>query len=148
MATRSNPVLTMLKADHKKVKTLFAEFEDATARKREDLAQTAIQELEVHAELEEGLIYPAIRAGIEDDEVMNEAAEEHHLVHVLIAELKELDPNDETFKAKFTVLSELVKHNVKEEEGEMFPKAEKAKIDWEALKAEVMERKEQLVEQA
>ena len=148
MATRSNPVLTMLKADHKKVKALFAEFEDATARKREDLAQTAIQELEVHAELEEGLIYPAIRAGIEDDEVMNEAAEEHHLVHVLIAELKELDPNDETFKAKFTVLSELVKHHVKEEEGEMFPKAEKAKIDWEALKAEVMERKEQLVEQA
>ena len=148
MATTSNPVLTMLKADHKKVKALFAEFEDATARKREDLARTAIQDLEVHAELEEELIYPAIRAGIEDDEVMNEAKEEHHFVHVLIAELKALEPSDDAFKAKFTVLGELVKHHVKEEEGEMFPRAQKAKIDWEELKAEVMERKEQLMAQA
>ena len=148
MPTSSTSVLAMLKADHKKVKALFAEFEDATARKREDIAQTAIQELEVHAELEEGLIYPAIRAGIEDDEVMNEAQEEHHLVHVLIAELKELEASDETFKAKFTVLGELVKHHVKEEEGEMFSSAQKAKIDWEDLQAEVMARKEQLLARA
>ena len=79
---------------------------------------------------------------------MNEAHEEHHLVHVLIAELKKLDSNDEIFKAKFTVLGELVKHHVKEEEGEMFPQAQKAKIDWEELKAEVMERKEQLMARA
>jgi hemerythrin superfamily protein len=148
MATSSNPVLTMLKADHKKVKALFAKYEEATPRKQEDIAQTTIQELEIHAGLEEELIYPAIRAGIEDDEVMNEANEEHHLVHVLVAELKELEPSDETFKAKFTVLGELIKHHVKEEEGKMFPEAQKAKIDWEALKAEVMERKEQLMVQA
>lgn len=97
--------------------------------------------------MEEGLICPAIREGIEDDELMNEANEEHHLVHVLIAELKELEPSDATFKAKFTVLGELVKHHVKEEEGEMFPQAQKAKIDWEALEAEVTERKEQLIAQ-
>jgi len=135
----------MLKADHKNVKTLFAKYEDATPRKRQDIAQTAIQELEVHAELEEGLIYPAIRKGIDDKDLMNEALEEHHLVHVLIAELKELDPLDDTFSAKFTVLGEVVKHHVKEEEGEMFPQALKAKIDWEALTAEVMERKAQLM---
>ena len=75
------------------------------------------------------------------------AYEEHHLLHVLIAELKKLEPGDETFKAKFTVLGELVKHHVKEEEGEMFPEAQKAKIDWEALRMEVMERKEQLMAQ-
>lgn len=148
MATSSNPVLTMLKADHKKVKALFAEYHEATQRKQQVIAQTTIQELEIHAELEEELIYPAIREGIEDDELMNEATEEHHLVHVLIAELKELEPSDATFKAKFTVLGELVKHHVKEEEGEMFPEAQKAKIDWEALKAEVMERKEHLMAQA
>jgi hemerythrin-like domain-containing protein len=84
-----------------------------------------MHELEIHAELEEGLVYPAIRAGIDDDNLMNEANEEHHLVHVLIAELKKLDPSDETFRAKFTVLGELVKHHVKEEDGEMFPKAQK-----------------------
>ena len=148
MATQSNPVLTMLKADHKKVKALFAQYEEATPRKQQDIAQTVIEELEIHAELEEELIYPAVRKGTKDDKLMNEATEEHHLVHVLIAELKELDPRDATFIAKFTVLGELVKHHVKEEEGEMFPQAQKAKIDWEALKAEVMERKEQLMAHA
>jgi hemerythrin superfamily protein len=145
MPTTSNPVLKMLKADHKKVKALFAEYEEATPRKQQDIAQTTIQELEIHAGLEEKLIYPAIREGIDDNEVMNEAMEEHHLVHVLIAELKELEPSDDTFRAKFTLLGELVKHHVKEEEGEMFPQAEKAKIDWETLEAEVMRRKEQLM---
>jgi hemerythrin superfamily protein len=144
----SNPVLTMLKADHKKVKALFAQFQEATPRQQEDIAQTTIQELEIHAELEEGLIYPAIREGIDDDELMNEAKEEHHLVHLLIDELKELKPSDDTFKAKFTLLGELVKHHVKEEEGEMFPQAQKAKIEWEELKTEVMGRKEQLMAQA
>ena len=148
MPTTSNPVLTMLKADHKKVKALFDEYKEATPRKQHDIAQTTIAELEIHAELEEGLIYPAIREGIDDDEVMNEANEEHHLVHVLIAELKELEPSDDAFKAKFTVLGELVKHHVKEEEGEMFPQAQKAKIDWEELKTEVMERKEELMAKA
>ena len=148
MATSSNPVLTMLKADHKKVKDLFAEYQEATPRKQQNIAQTTMEELEIHAEVEEELIYPAIRKGTKDDELMNEANEEHHLVHVLIAELKKLDPSDETFKAKFTVLGELVKHHVKEEEGQMFPQAQKAKIDWEALKVEVMERKEQLMAQA
>ena len=148
MATSSNPVLTLLKADHKKVKGLFAEYQEATSRKQQEIAQTIIQELEIHAELEEELIYPAIRKGTKDNTLMNEATEEHHLVHVLIAELKEVEPSDATFKAKFTVLGELVKHHVKEEEGEMFPEAQKAKIDWEALKAEVMERKEHLMAQA
>ena len=79
------------------------------------------------------MIYPAIRKGIDDDELMNEANEEHHLVHVLIAELDKLAPADDTFKAKFAVLGEIVKHHVKEEEGEMFPHAQKADIDWDAL---------------
>ena len=148
MTISSNPVLTMLKADHKKVKALFAQFQEATPRQQEDIAQTTIQELEIHAELEEGLIYPAIREGIDDDELMNEAKEEHHLVHILIDELKELKPSDDTFKAKFTLLGELVKHHVKEEEGEMFPQAQKAKIEWDELKTEVTGRKEQLMAQA
>src|SRR6185295_15562795 len=112
---------------------------------QQDIAHTTIQELEIHAELEEELMYPAIRRGTKDDKLINGATEEHHLVHVLIAELKELEPSDETFKAKFTVLGELIKHHVKEEEGEMFPQALKAKIDWAALHAEVLKRREQLM---
>jgi hemerythrin superfamily protein len=145
MPNSSNPVLTMLKADHKTVKAFFAEYQTATPRKQDDIAQTVIQELEIHADLEERLIYPAIRAGIDDDELMNEANEEHHLVHMLIGELKKLKSSDETFQAKFAVLGELVKHHVKEEEGEMFPRAQKAKIDWDELQTKVMARKEQIM---
>ena len=93
-------------------------------------------EFEIHAELEEKLIYPAIREGIEEDAMMNEAVEEHH--HVLIKELKRLKPKGETFQAKFKVLGELVKHHIEEEEGEMLPKAEKSNIDWETLETKVM----------
>ena len=144
MPTKTNPVLAMLKEDHKKVKGLFEDYKDAHARKQQEIADTVIHELEVHTALEEELIYPAIRAQIDEDGLMNEATEEHHLLHVLICELKQRDASDEIFTAKFTVLGELVKHHVKEEEGEMFPKAQKADLDWDALNAEVHERKEQL----
>lgn len=145
MANRTNPVLAMLKEDHKKVKGLFGEYKEATARKQQEIAATVIHELDIQAALEDELIYPAIREGIDADDLMNEATEEHHLMHVLLKELKQLESDDEVFKAKFTVLGEVVKHHVTEEEGEMFPKAQKADIDWEELGAEVEHRKEQLI---
>ncbi|MGZ8366883.1 MAG: hemerythrin domain-containing protein [Nitrospira sp.] len=138
-------VIEMLKEDHEKVQGLFEEFESAEGSEQADIAATAIMELEVHAELEEKLIYPAIREQIDEDEKMNEALEEHHLVHVLIKELKKLKPKDAVFQAKFKVLGELVKHHIEEEEGEMFPKAQKSQIDWETLETTVMKRKETLV---
>lgn len=147
-AAFASGVVAMLKEDHKKVKELFEEFESAEGRERAEIAATAILELEVHAELEEKLIYPAIRQEIEEDDLMNEAIEEHHLVHILMKELKKLKPNDETFQAKFKVLGELVKHHIEEEEGEMLPKAEKSDIDWETLEATVMKRKETLLAKA
>ena len=103
-------VIDMLKEDHEKVKDLFEDFESTEGEEQADIAATTIMELEVHADLEEKLIYPAIREHIDEDEMMNEAVEEHHLVHVLIKELKKLKPKDEVFQAKFKVLGELVKH--------------------------------------
>ncbi len=141
-------VVEMLKEDHTKVKGLFEEYESAEGREAGEIAKTAIQELEIHADLEERLIYPAIRAEIDDSDMMNEAVEEHHLVHVLIAELKKLKPSDEKFHAKFTVLGELVKHHIEEEENEMLPHAEEGDIDWETLEARVMKRKETLMGKA
>ena len=138
-------VIEMLKEDHEKVKGLFEEFENAEGREQADIAATAIIELEVHADLEEKLIYPAIREQIDEDEVMNEAVEEHHLVNVLIKELKKLKPKDEVFQAKFKVLGELVKHHIEEEEGEILPKAQQSDIDWEALEAAVTKRKDTMV---
>lgn len=97
-ASTSFRVVEMLKEDHQKVKGLFEEFESAKGKEQADIAATTIMELEVHADLEEKLIYPAIREKIAEDEMMNEAVEGHHLVHVLIKELKKLKTKDEVFR--------------------------------------------------
>ena len=141
----STTVTDMLREDHKKVKGLFEEFEQAEDTKaKQQIVETALAELEVHAKLEEELIYPAIRAEIDHDDLMDEALEEHHVVHGLLGELKKMKPSDERYDAKFTVLAENVRHHIKEEESEMFPKAEDCEIDWEALCFQVVKRKEQL----
>lgn len=144
-AASASSVTDMLRKDHKKVKNLFEEFEkagNATAKQR--IVETALTEHEVHSKLEEELIYPAIRAEIDDDDLMDEVLEEHHVVHRLLVELKNMKPNDERYDAKFTVLAETVQLHIKEEESEMFPKAEDCELDWDALCTQVVKRKERL----
>ena len=139
-------VTDMLREDHKKVKGLFDEFRQAgDAKSKHRIAETASIELEIHSKLEEELIYPAIRAAIDDDDLMGESLEEHHVVHGLIGELKKMNPGGDRYDAKFTVLAENVRHHIEEEESEMLPKAEDCDIEWEALYARVAKRKEQLV---
>ena len=141
----ASSVTDMLREDHKKVKGLFEEFEQAEdAKAKQRIVETTLGELEVHATLEEELIYPAVRTEIDDDDLMDEALEEHHVVHGLIGELKKMKPSDDRYDAKFTVLTENVKHHIKEEELEMLPKAEGCDIDWDALHQQVIKRKAQL----
>ena len=118
--------IKLLKDDHKKVKALFAEFESADGRSKRRIASEAIMELDVHAAIEEEIFYPAMRKELKDEFVLAEAEEEHHVVHVLIAELKRMEKADVHFDAKFTVLAENVKHHIEEEETEMLSKAAKA----------------------
>ena len=142
----SNPVFDLLKKDHAKVKDMFDQFEQAKdSRTKARLIQETLRELDVHATVEERLIYPAIREKIDAEDIMDEALEEHHVAHVLINELKRMTPGDDRYEAKFTVLGENIKHHVKEEEGTMFPEAEKADLDWEELARKAMERKEALM---
>ena len=142
-----NPVLNMLKQDHAKVKQLFEEFEETKdSRAKERIIRDTLFELEVHAKLEETLIYPAIRQRLDAEEVMDEALEEHHVAHTLMNELKRRTGSAGRYEAKFKVLGESIKHHVKEEEGTMFPLAEKeTDLDWEALAQKAMERKEALM---
>jgi hemerythrin superfamily protein len=121
--------LKLLKADHKKVKTLFGEVEglgDRANAQRKKLFQQIDQELTIHSKIEETIFYPEFRRragkGEEKEEVL-EAYEEHGLVKTLIGELEELDPKDETYKPKLSVLKDLVEHHVKEEEGPLFKMA-------------------------
>ena len=106
------------KKDHRKVEELVEEFEKAEdSRSKTRIIPETLRELEVHSKLEETLIYPAIRAKLEDREVMDEALEEHHVAHVLIKELKRMKIRDERYEAIVTVLGESIKRHVKEEEG-------------------------------
>jgi hemerythrin superfamily protein len=142
--------ITLLTADHAKVKKLFKEFEslkedDGADTDRSALVIQICTELKVHAEIEEEIFYPAVRKAIEDGDLMDEAVVEHAGAKELIAQLEDMSPDDELYDAKVTVLAEQIQHHVKEEEGEMFPKARKAKVDGEALGAQMTERKAELM---
>ena len=141
---KPNPAVALLKQDHDRVQTLFDEFEQAKSRPAKvKIVRQALQELKVHAAIEEEIFYPAVRKPV-GKEVMNEADEEHHVAKLLIAELDRMDGSESHFDAKFLVLAENVRHHVREEENEMLPKAEKVKLDFEALTAKMVRRKERL----
>src|ERR1041384_8675748 len=122
MSTSSQSIgssgIQMLKDDHNTRKRLIENYQEAHSSHRSEIAQTIMHELEIHAALEERLIYPAIREHIDADELMNEAIEEHHVMHVLLTELKKLRAQDERFKAKLKVLGKFVKAYIEEEGGE------------------------------
>lgn len=141
----SKDAIALLKADHRKVEELFDQYEKARGRKAE-IAQQICMELTIHTIIEEEIFYPACReAGVEED-AMNEANVEHDGAKVLIAELENGAPGEEFFDAKVKVLSEDIKHHVKEEEKRdgIFAQARAAEIDLEALGQEMMARKEEL----
>jgi hemerythrin superfamily protein len=142
--------IAMLKADHKKVKGLFADFEKLKSKgdaveEKSALVTEICQELTVHAELEEAIFYPAVREAIKDEELMKEAELEHAAAKDLIAQLEEMDPEDELYNSKVTVLGEQIDRHVEEEEGEMFVKAKKSKVDTDALGAQMANRKSALM---
>ena len=137
--------LEMLREDHQKVQALFDEFEGADNRSRQGIGNQILTELEIHATLEETLIYPAIREALDEDDMMDEALEEHHVVERMIKALRKMQPKDERYRAKFKVLSEIVKHHVEEEESEILPKAEGTDLDFTALGEEAMEHKDKLM---
>jgi len=127
----------LLKKQHKEVKALFKKVENTEgARERRRLMNEISIALEGHTAIEEEMFYPAVR-GLETqkaEEMVLEAFEEHHVVKLVLAELPKVDPADERFEAKMTVLSELVEHHADEEEKEMFKVAQKlGKGELEAL---------------
>jgi hemerythrin-like domain-containing protein len=118
----------LLKKDHKKVSGIFEKLDTTTERgvkTREELFTQLKQELDVHARIEETILYPILKEAKETEDITLEAYEEHNVVKQLLSELDALSKDDETWGAKFTVLKENVEHHVEEEEGEMFKKARK-----------------------
>jgi hemerythrin-like domain-containing protein len=145
--TRRKTALTMLKADHDNVKSLFNKFEKADASEKKEIASETLEELKVHASVEEQLFYPALRAEMDDEDgLMDEADEEHHVAKFLIAELEQMQGDEDHWEAKFMVLAENVRHHIKEEEGEIFPEARKTDIDFVVLGEQMGELKESLLQ--
>jgi hemerythrin-like domain-containing protein len=140
--------ITLLKEDHAKVKKAFREFEKMDkedTEKLQALVATVCEDLKAHTTIEEEIFYPAVRAEIEDDDLMNEAKIEHQSAKELIAQLEALEPSDPLYVPSFTVLSEYVKHHIEEEEGEMFPEVRKLDLDLKQLGEQMKERKDELV---
>src|SRR4029077_16943166 len=142
----------LLKADHQKVKGLFKQFkqlkqDEGSGAEKTELVKEICEELKIHTQIEEELFYPAVREVISGDELdegadlMDEALVEHAGAKDLVAQLEEMDLDDELYDAKVTVLSEQIDHHVKEEEGKMFPKAKRAHLDKQSLGARMAARK-------
>ena len=118
--------ISLLKADHDKMKKLLNELETTTERgikTRTELFATIKGELMVHETIEEEIFYPALKGHPKAKEIVLEGYEEHHVVDLLMGELEELDVDDENWGAKANVMKENVEHHMEEEEGDMFIKA-------------------------
>jgi hemerythrin-like domain-containing protein len=138
--------IALLRADHKVVSDLFEQFEKtrSDARKAAIVAQIC-KELTVHTEIEEEIFYPAVKAALKDHELIPEANVEHASVKDLIAQVEGKTPDGEMYDARVKVMGEFVKHHVKEEQNEMFPKAKKTKVDMIALGEQMAARKQELM---
>lgn len=143
--------VALLKADHRKAEDLFEKFEASkTSSQKKALATEICTELSVHATIEEEIFYPACTGQIEEVDMIGEAYVEHDGAKVLIAELADSDPDNEFYDAKMKVLSEDIKHHVREEERRgdgLFAQAKEAGLDLDALGARLMAREQQLLVQ-
>jgi hemerythrin superfamily protein len=151
--TREKDACDLLDADHKAVKKMFKEYEElagsrarGAAQKKMELARQICHELTAHAQIEEEIFYPALREVLKDTDMLAEAEVEHQSAKDLIAQIEGMAEPDEMFDAKVKVLGEYIDHHVKEERGEIFPKARSArKLDLVAMREEMASRKEELM---
>ena len=139
--------IALLKADHREVEGWFEEFEKSrSSRKRLELAQKICTALKVHTTIEEEIFYPAFLEATRDKDMHHEAEVEHDGAKKLIAEIESSGPDDDYYAAKVKVLSEMIKHHVKEEEQRdgMFAEARQSNMDLRALGQQLKARKDQL----
>jgi hemerythrin superfamily protein len=143
--------VTLLKADHRKVDGLFKKAQKASGSAKEKLVEQICNELIVHTSLEEEIFYPACRADDVEEDKMDEAQVEHDGAKVLINDLMDADAKSDMYDAKVKVLSEYIKHHVKEEEKPrtgVFAEAKRKGVDMIELGAKMQARKQELMAQA
>jgi len=147
-STTAPDAIALLKDDHAKVSKMFEQYDklgDRAEKKKGELCRKICTELKIHTQIEEEIFYPATREALpKEDDLLDEAEVEHDGARKLIKELDAMQPGDDLFDAKVTVLGEYIKHHVKEEQTEMFPKVRKTKLDLQELGMRMKFRKTEL----
>ncbi len=147
LATEAVKAVELLKADHDKVKAMFEKYDglgDRALVAKKKLAREICLELTKHAIAEEEIFYSAVREAVGDQDMVDEATVEHACAKDLIAQILSMEPSDDLYDAKVKVLGEQIEHHVEEEEKEMFPKAQKAKLDTAELGQAIQARKDEI----
>lgn len=149
--SRDTDAITLLKADHRQVEEWFSQFSKTnSSSKKQQLADHICDALTAHTTIEEEIFYPAFLDATQDKDLHHEAVVEHDGAKALIAEIRSMSVSDDYFDAKVTVLSEMIKHHVKEEEqpGGMFAEAKKSDMDLQALGVQMRSRKKEILADA
>lgn len=150
--TPKNEAIAQLTADHARVKKMFKQYDrlakgDAGGSEKQQLAANICAELTAHTTVEEEIFYPAAREVLDKPDLIDEADVEHASAKDLIAQIKSSSPSDDHYDAKVKVLGEYINHHVEEEEGEIFPKVRKAKLETVQLGERIAARKAQIMQQ-
>ena len=148
--SRQPEAIAMLIEDHQKVQKMFKTFERTEDQEQqEQLATQICNELTVHTQLEEQVLYPAAREVLDEEEadLVEEATVEHNVAKELIEKIKQSRPHDEEYCALVTVLGEYVNHHIEEEQKELFPQLKKSEIDFDALGEEMLQKKQELMQE-
>ena len=146
-----NEIIELLKDDHRRVKKAFKAAQkmdpEEDAEDLQALVDETLDDLEIHARLEEELFYPAARESLKDENLIEEAEVEHASAKMLIAQLRGMTPDDPKYMATFKVLGEYVQHHVKEEENELFEQLSsgRSKVRWEELQQQMLTMRETLL---
>jgi Hemerythrin HHE cation binding domain len=137
----------IIRQDHKKVAGLFKKFDQAkTGAAKKRVINRLAKALDVHAQLEEEIFYPAVRKQLGEEDLLEEAHKEHEEAKEIMTELEAMDGEDERLEPKFSELIECVQHHVEEEEGELLPMVEESTMDLALYGEQMTERKEDLAE--
>lgn len=153
MAQSKNPAsqdaIALLKADHTQVDKLFKQYDklagEGSPEEKSALAQQICTELAAHTQIEEEIFYPAAREAMDEHDLLDEAEVEHASAKELIAQISSMQADEPLYDAKVKVLGEYVRHHVKEEQDELFPKMKKTDVDLDALGRQLAQRKQQLL---
>jgi len=149
MKKQAPDAIDLLDADHLAVHALFASYRDlvrrrAPALKRRALAEEICMELTIHARLEEELFYPAVREALQDEDLLDEAEEQHGSQREFVAQILATSPEDALYDARVAVLADYVERHVAQEREQVFNRVLASRIDLQSLARSLTIRKEEL----